>query len=312
LFLPFPGWTLPGVVGAGGIQALVKQGLVVGGKRIVVAGSGPLLLAVADLLRGSGAEVPVIIEQAPAGRINAFGFSLLKTPGKLLAGIGLRARLLGTRYATGCYPTAVTQQDDRLRVEYKDGRQVQTVDCDFLACGFGLIPNNEIARLIGCDVTKEGFVAVDSSLRTSVKDVYAIGELTGIGGVDKAILEGQMAGLAIAGDTPAGARLAGQHAAAIDFTHRLAAAFALRDEVRKLARRDTLVCRCEDVPLWAVAESTSARDAKLQTRCGMGPCQGRICGPIMERVLSAEPPGVRPPVLACEVGSLCGRSSERV
>ena len=65
-FLPFPGWTLPNVMGAGGLQALVKTGLPIEGKRVVVAGSGPLLLAVAAYLRGRGAEVLLIAEQAPS------------------------------------------------------------------------------------------------------------------------------------------------------------------------------------------------------------------------------------------------------
>jgi NADPH-dependent 2,4-dienoyl-CoA reductase/sulfur reductase-like enzyme len=210
-----------------------------------LAGSGPLLLAVADLLRISGAEVPVIIEQAPAGKINAFGFSLLQTPGKLLR----------------------------------------------------------------CEIATDGFARVDSSLRTTVKDIYAIGELTGIGGVDKAILEVQIAGLAIAGDASAVANFSSQHARAIDFTRRLAAAFSLRDELFHLAKPDTLICRCEDVPLSALVGSTGSRDAKLQTRCGMGPCQGRICGPILQQLMHSEAAQVRPPVLACRVGSLCGGSS---
>ena len=63
-FLPFPGWTLPNVMGAGGLQAMVKCGLPIRGKRVIVAGTGPLLLAVAAYLRQHGAEIAVICEQA--------------------------------------------------------------------------------------------------------------------------------------------------------------------------------------------------------------------------------------------------------
>jgi NADPH-dependent 2,4-dienoyl-CoA reductase/sulfur reductase-like enzyme len=312
-FLPFPGWTLPGVVGAGGMQALVKQGLPVAGKRIVVAGTGPLLLAVAELLRAKGAVVPVIIEQAPGGRINRFGLSLMRTPVKLLAGVTLRAKLLGTRYATDSYVTAVTAparpsgpplNGDGLRVEYVSQSRTATVDCDYLACGFDLIPNNELPQLLGCQTTGDGFVRVDGQLRTTVSGIYAVGEVTGIGGVDKAVVEGRIAAHAIVGDTAAAARLAGAHAAALAFSRRLAEAFALRPELKALARPDTIVCRCEDVPLSAVQRSMSGRDAKLQTRCGMGACQGRVCGPILHHLCGSEPPTVRPPVFATSIRTL--------
>src|SRR3954471_21408617 len=82
LFLPFPGWTLPHVAGAGGLQALVKSGMPIAGKRVVVAGSGPLLLAVADYLRKRGAVIPLVAEQAES--VTRFGLTLARHPRKLL------------------------------------------------------------------------------------------------------------------------------------------------------------------------------------------------------------------------------------
>src|ERR1700678_3362273 len=105
-FLPFPGWTLPNVMGAGGLQALAKSGLPVNGKRIVVAGSGPLLLAVAKYLRDHGADVRMIAEQADSSAILRFGLGLVAKPAKLIQAIELRAGLLGVRYLTGCWPVA--------------------------------------------------------------------------------------------------------------------------------------------------------------------------------------------------------------
>ena len=80
-FLPFPGWTLPNVTGAGGLQALVKSGLPIKGKRVVVAGTGPLLLAVAAYLRKHGAEIPMICEQASWSRLAKFGSCVHATKG---------------------------------------------------------------------------------------------------------------------------------------------------------------------------------------------------------------------------------------
>ena len=86
-FLPFPGWTLPGVFGAGGLQALVRGGYDVRGKRVVVSGTGPLLLAVAAHLKQDGAEIVTIAEQAPMRQLAGFAASLFSRPGKVLQGM---------------------------------------------------------------------------------------------------------------------------------------------------------------------------------------------------------------------------------
>ena len=88
-FLPFPGWTLPNVMGAGGLQAMVKCGLPIRGKRVIVAGTGPLLLAVADYLRKHGAEIPVICEQACWRSLAKFGLALVSWPAKIVQGLSL-------------------------------------------------------------------------------------------------------------------------------------------------------------------------------------------------------------------------------
>lgn len=92
-FLPFPGWTLPHVMGAGGLQALVKLGLPIAGKKVVVAGSGPLLLAVAAYLKKNGAEILLIAEQAPWSRLLKFGLGLLREPAKAFQTMELKTHL---------------------------------------------------------------------------------------------------------------------------------------------------------------------------------------------------------------------------
>jgi NADPH-dependent 2,4-dienoyl-CoA reductase/sulfur reductase-like enzyme len=311
LFLPFPGWTLPGVVGAGGIQALLKQGYPVRGKRIVVAGSGPLLLAVAELMRSNGAVVPIILEQTTKARLNRFSLSLTAHPSKLLQGVALRARLLRTRYATDSYPICVQRTPSGLQVHYSRRERRESIECDHLACGFGLIPNNELAQLLGCKIDAEGFVCVDENQWTGVTGIYAVGELTGIGGVDKALAEGHKAAQMISCEGDALKRRTHRRAVNSAFTKQLARAFAIRPELLKLAKPDTLICRCEDIPLSAVSNSSNARDAKLQTRCGMGPCQGRVCGPILQRLMDLEPPAVRPPLFPVALETLAGSLSAR-
>lgn len=278
LFLPFPGWTAPGVFGAGGLQALVKSGLPVAGKRVMVAGSGPLLLAVAAALRTAGARVVGIAEQAPLGRIVPF---LAKYPAKLPQAFALRARLVGVPYWTGTWPVRFAEG----MVTLSGGR---TVSVDYLACGFGLVPNTEAAQLLGCRLDG-GFVAVDSRQETSVAGVYCAGEPTGIGGLDKALEDGERAGAAATGQAVNPSRGA--------FVRDLAAAFHLDPRLFDLAEPSTVVCRCEDVSYAALRPYREWREAKLMTRCGMGPCQGRICGPITNCLLGWSAESVRRPLV---------------
>lgn len=303
LFLPFPGWTLPNVLGAGGLQALVKSGLPIAGKRVVIAGSGPLLLAVAAYLRGKGAVVRLIAEQAPRERVLRFGLGLLRSPAKLSQALGLKLALGSARYVTGCWPRAALGDDRVIAVTLTDGRRSWDEPCDYLACGFGLVPNVELPRMLGCAVVPSGVVA-DDYQQTSLAGVYCVGEATGIGGLDKSLVEGLIAGHAAAG-FPEEAR---RHFTARDkaraFARSLESAFSLRDELRSLARPETIVCRCEDVNLAQTALYNSARAAKLHTRCGMGPCQGRICGPALAFLRDWPADSVRPPVFPARVGSL--------
>src|SRR5579885_2755018 len=105
-FLPFPGWTLPNVVGAGGLQALVKNGLSVEGKRIVVAGSGPLLLAVAAYLKKHGAKVLAICEQASLSRLLKFATSIVTDKEKLSQAVVYKMQTMSVPFYAGCYPVS--------------------------------------------------------------------------------------------------------------------------------------------------------------------------------------------------------------
>jgi NADPH-dependent 2,4-dienoyl-CoA reductase/sulfur reductase-like enzyme len=305
-FLPFPGWTLPGVVGAGGMQALVKSGLSVSQKRVVIAGTGPLLLAVADLLRAKGAVIPIIAEQTSGAALRSFAFSLMGSPAKLLQGALMRTRLLGVPYKTDSYPLRVTTDGKDLRVLLRVGSLKKELVCDYLACGFNLIPNLELPQALGCQMGADGFVKVTDTQETTVPKIFAVGELTGIGGLEKALLEGELAALASIKKAINGASALKSLQRARDFTRRLESTFALRHELAKLADADTTICRCEDVPLSAVSACLTSRDAKLQTRCGMGPCQGRICGPILQHLLQKESPLVRPPIFPTPIATLLG------
>jgi D-hydroxyproline dehydrogenase subunit alpha len=303
LFLPFPGWTLPGIVGPGGLQALVKHGWPIRGQRVVLAGSGPLLLAVADGLKQHGARVISISEQSPLSRVAGFAAGLLAHPGKLLQGAQIKLRLLGVPHRHGVWPVKAEGDEQVRRVTLTNGDRTWTEECDVLACGFGLVPNVELPLALGCGLNGD-FVRVDDSQQTSVANVFCAGEPTGIGGADCALAEGQIAGYAASGQRAKAESLFAERAAWHRFRVSLAETFALRPELKSLAADDTLVCRCEDVTLGRMKQFNGWRDAKLQSRCGMGTCQGRVCGAAAKVILGWGMESVRPPVLPARVESL--------
>lgn len=307
-FLPFPGWTLPGVFGAGGLQALVRGGYDVRGKRIVVAGTGPLLLAVAAHLRQDGAEIVSINEQAPLHRLVRFGAGLLLHPDKIFQGIGFRCVLAGVPYRTSSWPVEAEGSARLAGVRLTDGVRAWTERCDLLACGFHLVPNAELASLLGCDIF-EGAVQVDGNQRTSLDRIYCAGEPAGIAGVDAAMLQGEIAGLAAAGAIDAAAKLYSPRDSQVAFGRAMSRAFALRGELMSLAKPDTIVCRCEDVRFAQLQEQAvpggSWTGVKLQTRCGMGPCQGRVCGPAVDAIFGWRNASVRPPLFPIPVAAMC-------
>ncbi|CAL9650820.1 Hydrogen cyanide synthase subunit HcnB [Streptomyces sp. enrichment culture] len=312
--LPFPGWTLPGVVTAGGAQAMLKQGLVVPGRTAVVAGTGPLLLPVATGLAAAGTRVSALVESADPRRVARHARALT---GKLPEGAGHAARLLRHRVRTLARHAVVRAHgEDRLtgvtvaaldaegRVRRGTGRYLP---CDTLAVGHGLLPQTDLAEGLGC--RRDGpTVTVDAEQRTSVPGVWAAGETTGVGGAALALAEGHIAGRSAAArlrgtvPDPAGWAPAARtreslrtSAAALD------AAFATPAHWTEQVTDDTVVCRCEEVTAGAVraaADDLGAGDirtVKLLTRAGMGWCQGRMCATAVAGLTGCRPDAPRRP-----------------
>lgn len=311
LFLPFPGWTLPGVLGAGGLQALAKSGWSVRGKKIGVAGSGPLLLAVAAWLVDHGAQVAFVAEQAPFARLARFVAGLVLEPQKLAQLAALRWKLRGVPQLSSSWPVRANGREHVESVELATAGGTQRFEVDALAVGFGLVPETALAEQLGCALDAHGAVAVDAEQRTDVEGIYAAGEPTGIGGVESALGEGELAGTSAAGGARAARALARRVARARRFARALERAFALRDELRSMPEDGTLVCRCEDVRWDAVRDYDGARETKLQTRCGMGPCQGRVCQPALHFLKGGRVDRRRPPLLPLSLGELAELAADR-
>ncbi|PLZ02416.1 FAD/NAD(P)-binding oxidoreductase [Burkholderia sp. WAC0059] len=304
--LPFGGWTLPGVTGAGGLQALIKGGLPVRGERIVIAGSGPLLLAALATAREAGAHVLAVVEQASAAALARFGISLAAAPSKLWQAAQLTRGFAGLRYWPGSTVRAARGDGRVEQVSILRGTREVVLECDRVACGYGLVPHVALARMLGCRIDGDGGVAVDDAQRTSVDGVLAAGECAGIGGVELARVEGDIAGRTatdMAGAT-VDAGLRAERARWRRFAERAARAFALGPAARAVPPPDTLLCRCEDVSLGEVGSQPSWRDAKLHTRCGMGACQGRICGEAAKLYFGWDAPAPRLPLNPARIGTL--------
>ncbi|MCI3928742.1 FAD-dependent oxidoreductase [Streptomyces sp. AN091965] len=317
--LPFPGWTLPGVVAAGGAQAMLKSGLVLPGSRVVVAGSGPLLLAVAASLASAGARVPAVVEASGYLAYAREPRTLLADPHKLLEGATHGAALLRHRVRP-LVRSAVTRAHGTDRVEAvtisrldRDWRPVpgtgRRIACDALAIGHGLVPQLELATGLGCATRRapDGThaLALTSLQSTSVPGVYAAGEAGGVGGARLALAEGELAGIAIAArtlgrpallDGPRVRELRRRRHRMRAFAEVMARAHAPGEGWTRWLDDATDICRCEEVTAGSVREAIDvygARDArtvKLLTRAGMGWCQGRMCGTAVA-CLAAGAPG---------------------
>ena len=339
--IPFPGWDLPGVMTPGGAQTLVKNQQQLPGRQIVLAGSGPFLLPVAKTLLGAGAHIAAIYE---ATRPREWARHALDLWGhweriaeglhyrRMLAAAGLSirfGRIVVRAEGVDAVESVVTMQCDAAGRIVTGTEHVEA--CDTLCVGYGFIPAVQLTRLLGCehrfDALRGGWVPVhNDDMQTSVPGVYVAGEVAGIGGAYAALAEGSLAGLnaarelghAVQNNELTSARRA--RAAHRRFGDLVNAVFALKPGVYDHIADDTLVCRCEEVTageIRAAAASwgTDVGALKGVTRCGMGYCQGRICGSLLEE-LTARATGcarvdtgalsVRPPLKPVRVGELAG------
>ncbi|MEU5344479.1 NAD(P)/FAD-dependent oxidoreductase [Streptomyces sp. NPDC020766] len=331
--LPFPGWTLPGVVTAGGAQAMLKGGLVLPGRTAVVAGTGPLLLPVAVGLASAGAKVAALVESADPRNFARQARVLAAHPAKLAEGARYAAELARHRVRAQVRSTVVAAHgtgrleavtvaalDGDGRVRPGTGRRIA---CDTLAVGHGMLPHTDLAETLGCRLDGVD-VAVDDEQRTDVPGVWAAGETTGIGGAVLASAEGRIAGLSIAARLNSRTPDRSSYASAAKARAGLREFFAAVDTVcappahwTEQVTDDTVVCRCEEVPASAIREAVDelgagdVRTVKLLTRAGMGWCQGRMCGPAVAGLARCpETPSRRPFARPVPLGVLAREPGE--
>jgi NADPH-dependent 2,4-dienoyl-CoA reductase/sulfur reductase-like enzyme len=346
--VPFAGWTLPGVLTAGGAQSLVKTMQVVPGQRALVAGTGPLLLVVANQLSKAGVEVVAVLEAGrPSWSLRALG-KVWREPGLLSDAWAYWSALRRARIPVRFNQTVFAAHGEREVEAVSYGpvdpstwrplrERATTTNIDLLVVGFGFVPSTELTTLSGCRheyvLDLGGWTPVRNELmETTVPGVYAAGDGAGVAGALVAVEEGRIAGITAAerAGLLSAAEAARRRLPALKRLRSLAQVREILDEISRLrpglaelATAETLACRCEEVSIaevdGALAQGARTLQAvKLLTRLGMGPCQGRICAPAMALRMahtvgkSAADSGrisPRPPIKPATLGALARLNS---
>ncbi|MBS0541835.1 MAG: FAD-dependent oxidoreductase, partial [Proteobacteria bacterium] len=296
-----PGWTLPGVMTVGALQTLARSYRVAPGRRIVVAGNGPLCLQTAAELIDGGANVVAVLESAPEpglGDFTQLALAAVANPRLALTGLGLVRRLrdvLHWRHRV----TRIRGEDRVSGVEAGD----LSIDADIVALGYGFAASSELARALGC---RHRFVrrgngsmepVVDDEGRTSIAEVFAIGDGARFGGAQAAQAQGVVTAGAIARDL--GLAVSGIPRAqrsvrrARRFQNALWRLFEGAPLEPSGIDNRALVCRCEEVTAsdvrgWIRGGYDTPAAIKRATRAGMGRCQGRYCAAVIARLCDSE------------------------
>ena len=347
-FVPFKGWTLPGVISTGATQILLKGSGVLPSKEIMIGGAGIFPYAVAAEVLMEKGRVRAILDQNHLSEKIAIAGGLLLEKSKLGDGIRTMAKLIfsqtpvkfGVRIleARGqkTLEEVLTVKIDR-NGHILPGSEI-AYPCECLAIGYGFVANTELAQLAGCrldyDENQGGWMVwVSDNLETSVSGIFAAGEITGIAGATKAVTEGKLAALSILlklkkisndtffAQTTQLKKARKQH---LRFGEYFNAQHKIPSELIRSIADETIVCRCEDITMGeiksAVLKGCATLDAVKKTvRTGMGICQGRTCAPTIYEVIASlkrtpidqiSPLSVRTPLKAVSLKALADPISQ--
>lgn len=337
--VPVPGWTLPGVMGAGAAQTLLKSAGLVPDAPTVIAGSGPLLYLVALQLLAAGARIAAVLDTTPRENIRKAAPLLARaflSGGEIRKGIAWRRRLMKTapKFHAHVSDIRIEGSEHVEAVSFRSGAGRETIAATYVLLHEGVVPGTHLAMAAGAEHAYDPLSAnwrarTDGHGRSSLEHILIAGDCGAIGGAEVAAAQGELAGLAAAHDLARidAARLRDLSSRAAELIERKAplrrfldTLYRPRAEVLVPPESATVVCRCEEVTageLRRIAKlgCTGPNQAKAFSRCGMGPCQGRMCGLVVSHVLAAAQGRsvaetgqlrVRPPVKPITVAELAG------
>lgn len=306
--MPVPGWTLPGVMSAGAAQIALKSSGLVPTGRVVLAGCGPLLYQLAVQLHEAGANIVALLDTSPGLRsawryLPEFVFSPYMLKGMALLTKARRQ----LRVISGVSQLKINGEDRATGISLRTGRAEQTLTADVVLLHQGVIPDTALANCAGCalgwnEAIRAFEAKTDARGRSSLPDVYIAGDGAGIAGALVSAEAGRAVALAVltASVSPPDNKLEKRRLSSV---HRCAqllrgrrfidAAFLPAPQYLVPPDDQTLVCRCEEVTAGTIRDVarrglTGPNQLKVFTRCGMGPCQGRLCGPTVVELLAKE------------------------
>lgn len=290
--LPVPGWQAPGVYALGAAQIALKAQGVALGRRIVLAGSGPLLTLVAHQLRAAGAEIAAVLETAPlATQLRGAVLMAAARPGVTLRGVAMRLRL-GRLYHAGVTLERIeTDADGPTALHWRDARgRARATSCDAVAMGWHLRAETALADLAGArfdwSQTWAQWLPRHDGAGRAGPGLYLAGDGADIAGADAAEVSGRLAAAACLQDIGLGAGpgrpLLRRAAGLRRFARGIARAFPLPRRQLAALPGTTVICRCEGVTLEALGAAVRLGGAETNRvkslgRIGMGRCQGRYC-----------------------------------
>lgn len=308
--VPVPGWTLPGVMGAGAIQTLMKASGIIPDRPVVLAGSGPLLYLVAFQLAKAGAPLQAVVDTSGGNLASAARQALpilAGFAGDLLKGLSWIAALKARGIAL--YRGGHLSIEGVSRVEavsFRSGGRRIRIATALLALHEGVVPNNQITTSLRCkhawDRTQLAWRPETDAFGATTSPLVAVaGDGAGIAGARAAVHRGRLAALDAAFRLGRISRNERDDRARADrqallrearFRSFLDRIYRPSEAMRHLDD-ETIVCRCEEVTAGELRQLigegfSDVNQLKSFSRCGMGQCQGRMCAGTIGRLLADE------------------------
>jgi NADPH-dependent 2,4-dienoyl-CoA reductase/sulfur reductase-like enzyme len=314
-YLPFKGWTLPGVYSTGMVQVLIKSSGVLPAKKILIGGSGLFLFSVGyEFLKNKGKVMAILQQTGMMDKIKMLPllfhqFSKFAEGGKFLtriffSGVPMkyRRKIIEARGNGTLEEVVVGKTDAQGKLIAGSEKKYKT---SALAVGYGFVPNIEGPQLAGCQLeyskSKGGWIVkVNNSMETSLENVLAAGEITGVGGALKSINEGKIATLTILKKFEKIdqneyqlqlKKLTKERKQHMKFVHFFNSLFQIPERAILDIPDDTVICRCEDITMASIKKGiadgyNNPQAIKSSMRVSMGNCQGRTCGPVVYDILN--------------------------